>query len=318
MAMRLGSGSLWFEPVENWEKLPAGWTLIDVVGVTVDPSDNVYVFHRGEHPVIVFDRDGNVLRTFGEGCFSKRPHGINIGPDDSVYCVDDELHTIQKFTLDGKLLMTLGSPRQPAPKWQGKPFNRPTHVAVSRRTGHLYVSDGYGNSKIHKFTPDGRHVLSWGDTGIDPGQFIRPHNVVVDRDDFVYVADREAHRIQVFDSDGKLVTIWQNIYRPDGICLDAEGNFFIAELTAFEGLDDAPGLGHRVSIYNLQGKMLTRIGAPEEGEGLDQFIAPHGCAVDSRGDLYVGDVAFGVRGRFMNPPRHLKCFRKFRRVRNDM
>src|SRR5215475_382718 len=148
MAMRLGSGNLIFEPVEGWEKLPEGWEFIDVAGVAVDARDHVYVFNRGAHPVIVFDRDGNLLRTFGEGIFSQRPHGIHTGPDESVYCVDDGLHTIQKFSLDGKLLMTLGSPNQPAPKWQGKPFNRPTHVAVSRVTGHLYVSDGYGNSRI--------------------------------------------------------------------------------------------------------------------------------------------------------------------------
>jgi DNA-binding beta-propeller fold protein YncE len=229
--------------------------------------------------------------------------------------VDDGLHTIQKFTLDGKMLMTLGSPNQPAPKWQGKPFNRPTHVAVSRVTGHLYVSDGYGNSRIHKFTPEGRLVLSWGEPGIDPGQFIRPHNVVIDKDDRVYVADREAHRIQVFDANGKFLMMWNNIHRPDGICLDAEGNFFIGELNGMPGVDDAPGLGHRVSVYNLQGRLQTRFGDPEEGEGPGQFIAPHGVAVDSYGDLYVGDVAFTIRGRHMNPPRHLRCFRKFRRIR---
>jgi DNA-binding beta-propeller fold protein YncE len=168
MATTVGSGNLLFEPVENWEKLPPGWEFIDVAGVAVDSRDNVYAFNRSEHPVVVFDRDGNFLRSFGEGQFSDRPHGVHISPDESIYCVDDGLHTIQKFALDGKLLMTLGSPNQPAPKWQGKPFNRPTHVAVSQRTGYLYVSDGYGNSRIHKFTPDGRHVLSWGEPGIDP------------------------------------------------------------------------------------------------------------------------------------------------------
>jgi len=105
MAMRLGSGTLLFEPVEGWEKLPEGWSFIDVAGVAVDARDHVYVFNRGDHPVVVFDRDGNVLRSFGEGLFSQRPHGIHTGPDDSVYCVDDGLHTIQKFALDGTLLM---------------------------------------------------------------------------------------------------------------------------------------------------------------------------------------------------------------------
>src|SRR2546426_4607456 len=96
MAMRLGSGNLLFEPVEGWEKLPEGWSFIDVAGVAVDGKDHVYVFNRGEHPVVVFDRDGNVLRSFGEGLFSQRPHGIHTGPDDSVYCVDDGLHTIDR------------------------------------------------------------------------------------------------------------------------------------------------------------------------------------------------------------------------------
>src|SRR5207237_10634467 len=89
MSGNLGSGNLLFEPVENWEKLPAGWEFVDVAGVAVDSKDNVYVFNRGEHPLIVFDRDGNVLRSFGEDIFSKRTHGLHIGPDDSVYCVDD-------------------------------------------------------------------------------------------------------------------------------------------------------------------------------------------------------------------------------------
>ena len=142
--------------------------------------------------------------------------------------------------------------------------------------------------------------------------FIDVAGVAVDGKD---VADREAHRIQVFDANGSFITMWNNIHRPDGICLDAEGNFFIGELNGMPGVDDAPGLGHRVSVYNLQGRLQTRFGEPEEGEGPGQFIAPHGVAVDSHGDLYVGDVAFTIRGRHMNPPRHLRCFRKFRRIR---
>ena len=315
MAMTLGSANLVFEPVEGWEKLPEGWSLVDVAGVAVDSADNVYLFNRGGHPVIVLDRDGNFLKSWGEGVFTKRTHGIHISPDDAVYCVDDGLHTVQKFTLDGTHLMTLGTPNQPSPKWAGQPFNRPTHIAVSPRTGDLYVSDGYGNCRIHKFSPDGRHILSWGEPGVDPGQFIRPHNVVIDGEDHVYIADRENHRIQVFDANGRFLTMWNNVHRPDGICLDSEGNFFIGELNGMDGVDDCPGLGHRVSVYSLQGKLLTRFGDTLEGEGPTQFIAPHGVAVDSRGDLYVGDTSFTIRGQHMEPPRLLKCLRKFRRRR---
>ena len=227
MSVTLGSGSLQFEPVENWEKLPPGWAFVDAAGVAVDSKDNVYVFNRGEHPVIVFDRDGNMLRSFGEGHFSQRTHGIHIGPDDEVYCVDDGRHIVQRFTPEGKLLLTLGDPDKPAPKWQGEPFNRPTHVAISPVTRDIYVSDGYGNCRIHRFSYDGRHILSWGEPGVDPGQFIRPHNVVVDHEGLVYIADRENHRVQVFDPNGKFITMWNNIHRPDGIALDKEGNFYI-------------------------------------------------------------------------------------------
>jgi DNA-binding beta-propeller fold protein YncE len=312
--MSLGDGALTFEYVDNWAQLPDGWSFVDVAGVAIDSKDNVYALNRSEHPVMVFDQDGKFLRSFGEGAFSKRTHGIHIAPDESVYCVDDGLHVIRKYTTEGKLLMTMGSENQPSPKWSGIPFNRPTHIAVSPNTGEMYVTDGYGNSRVHKYTPDGRLLFSWGEPGMDPGQFIRPHNVVIDNDDNIYVADREAHRIQIFNTKGKVVAIWNNIHRPDGICLDKDGNFFIGELNGMPGVDDAPGLGHRISIYNLQGQLISRFGDPHEGEGPGQFIAPHGVATDSRGDLYVGEASTTIRGSHMDPPRELRSFQKYARV----
>src|SRR5467141_2938553 len=151
MATIVGSGMLLFTPVENWEKLPPGWEFIDVAGVAVDSQDNVCVFNRSEHPVIVFDREGNFLRSWGEGLFSRRTHAIHLGPDDSVYCTDDGDHTIRKFTPEGKLLLTIGSPNQPSKRFSGIPFNRPTHVALSPFTNDIYISDGYGNSRVHKY-----------------------------------------------------------------------------------------------------------------------------------------------------------------------
>ena len=315
MATTVGTGALTFEYVPNWAKIPDDWSLMDVAGVGVDSKDNVYLFNRGEHPVIVLDQQGNLLRTWGEGTFSARPHGLHIAPDDSVFCIDDGFHVVRKYDADGKLLMTLGTDNKPATKWGGEPFNRPTHCAVSRKTGNIYVSDGYGNARVHKFDPDGRHLLSWGEPGIDPGQFVRPHNVVIDADDNIYIADREAHRVQVFDANGKYITMWNNIHRPDGICLDNENNFFVGELNGMGGVDDAPNMGHRVTIYNLQGERTGLFGDPEEGEGPGQFIAPHAAATDSRGDLYVGEVSFTIRGRHMDPPQELRCFQKYSRVR---
>ena len=167
---------------------------------------------------------------------------------------------------------------------------------------------------MHKFTQDGRLLLSWGEPGIDPGQLMRPHNVAVDAQDRVYVADREAHRVQVFDADGKFITVWNNIHMPDGMTLGPDGNIYIGELKGLPGLDDAPGMGHRVSILSPQGELLARFGDPEEGEEPGKFIAPHGIAVDSHGDIYVGEVSFTVRGRHLDPPRELKSLKKLRKV----
>jgi sugar lactone lactonase YvrE len=139
---------------------------------------------------------------------------------------------------------------------------------------------------------------------------MRPHNVVIDKDDNIYVADRENHRVQVFNSRGELQTIWQNIHRPDGICLGADGKFYVGELGAIPGLEDAPGFGHRVSIYDLQGNRLALFGDPIWGDGPGQFIAPHGIAVDSRGDIYVGEASYTMKGKFMDPPRELRSFQK--------
>lgn len=304
-----------YEPIANWAKLPAGWTFVEVSGVAVDAQDNVYTFTRGEHPVVVFDKDGKFLRSWGEGVFGPRTHGISYSPgDNTIWCADDGRHAVQKFSLDGTLLLTLGKENEPAPKWSGTPFNRPTHMAVSPSTGDVYVTDGYGNARVHKYSPEGRYLLSWGEPGTDPGQFMRPHNVVVDQNENVYIADRENHRVQVFDGQGKLQAVWQNIHRPDGICLDREGYLYVGELCPIDGLEDCPGLGHRVTVYNLKGERQAVYGDPVEGEGPGQFLAPHGIAVDSRGDIYVAEAAFTMRGSRLNPPKELRSFQKLRRV----
>ena len=313
MAMTLGSGDLIYEPVEDWERLPEGWAFAECPGVAVDSEDNVYVLTRGEHPIIVFDRDGSFLYSFGEGLFSDdRTHGLYIAHDDSILVADDALHTIQRFDTKGEKLMEIGQRERPSPKWSGRPFNRPTSAAIMPSNGDIYISDGYGNSRIHVYSPEGGYKFSWGSPGIDAGQFIRPHNIAIDGDDRVYVVDRECHRIQIFDARGSFITMWNNIHRPDAMVL-RQGHIYVGELNGMTGVDDAPGLGHRVSIFNLDGDLLARFGDSEEGEGPHQFIAPHGIAVDSRGDIYVADVSFTIRGRHMDPPRYLKSLRKFAR-----
>lgn len=310
-----GGPTFTYEAQTEWHRLPDGMTLHETPGVAVDAQDRVYALTRNTaNPVLVFDPDGRLLTTFGQGVFSDRTHGILIGPDGMVYCTDDGTHTITKFTPEGELLLTIGTPGKPAPRWSGLPFCRPTQAAVSYRTGHIYVSDGYANARVHQFTPDGSLVRSWGTPGIDPGQFMVPHNIAIDRDDRVYVADREAHRVQVFDDAGHLLAVWNNIHRPCGLTVGPDGNIYIGELNGVGLVQDCPGYGHRVSVYSPQGVLLARFGAPEEGEEPGRFIAPHGIAVDSRGDVYVGEVSYTIRGRLLEPPRELRSFSKLRRL----
>src|SRR5215831_8584388 len=127
----VGNGAYTYEPIENWAKLPSGWSFKEIGGVGVDNNDNVYVFNRGEHPMIVFDRDGNFLRSFGEGLFP-RAHGVFMAPDDTIWLTDDGDHTVRQCTLQGKVLLTLGICGKPAPFMSGEPFHRCTHTSMSR------------------------------------------------------------------------------------------------------------------------------------------------------------------------------------------
>ncbi|HEY7493644.1 MAG TPA: peptidyl-alpha-hydroxyglycine alpha-amidating lyase family protein [Candidatus Tectomicrobia bacterium] len=310
----LGTAGFTYEVVEHWAKLPAGWSFKEVGSVGVDAQDNVYVFNRGAHPMMVFDRHGNFLRSWGEGVFP-RAHGITMAPDETIFCTDDGDHTVRKCTLEGKVLFTLGISGKPAPFMSGDPFNRCTHVAIDPRNGDFYVSDGYGNARVHKYTPDGRLLFSWGESGTDPGQFNIAHNIATDRDGWVYVADRENHRIQVFDANGKFETQWVNMARPCGLYIDQVAGFaYVGELGAPIGANaQARQLGPRVSIYNTQGHLLARLGDQPEGEAPGQFIAPHGICIDSHGDIYVGEVSWTHTGSRLTPPREIRSLQKLAR-----
>jgi len=152
--MIVGSGQFRYRVIAEWARLPDGWSFKEVGGVGVDRHDNVYVFNRGEHPMIIFDREGNFLQSWGEGQYP-RPHGVHMAPDDTMFLTDDGGHFVRKVTMDGKILLELGVPGKPAPFMSGEPFHRCTHTALSPR-GEIYISDGYGNARVHKYSPDGK------------------------------------------------------------------------------------------------------------------------------------------------------------------
>jgi DNA-binding beta-propeller fold protein YncE len=314
MALVAVYGLMNYQSVEGWGRLPQDWSFVEATSVAVGPDDHVWVFNRGAHPVIVFDREGTFLRSWGEGQI-RRAHGITFGPDGTVWLTDDLHHTIRQFTPEGKLLLTIGDPDRPATLHGGKPFNRPTHAAISPKTGDIFVSDGYGNSRVHKFDPKGRHLLSWGEPGTDPGCFNIPHNIATDAAGRVYVADRENHRVQVFDDGGRYLGQWNNLHRPCGLFADSRTDlFYVGELPSHLPVNkEVSNIGARVSVLSIKGDLIARVGGRFAGEKPGEFVAPHGVAVDSRGDLYVAEVSWTSKGSKETPPREIRSLQKFAR-----
>jgi len=291
--MRYGTGDIQYELVDDWARVPAGWSFVDVCGIAVDKEDNVYVLNRSEHPVIVFDREGRILRRWGHGFF-RRAHGARLAPDGSIFCTDDYDHFVAKFSTDGQMLMTVG-PRGVASDtgyrhtWDvfqststilraGPPFNRPTGVAITP-AGDIFVSDGYGNARVHRFSAEGKLLHSWGQPGGEPGNFRLPHDIAVDAKGRLLVADRENSRIQLFDQDGNLLEVRYNVIRPTGICVAADGLVYVSQLCL------------RVSVFDHDGNVVTQWGNATNVKEEALFVAPHTVAVDSHGDVYVGEVA---------------------------
>ena len=301
-----------YDVLTDWERLPPGHHHADVAGVDVDADDRVYLLTRDENRVFVYDRDGTNLATWGEGIFTT-PHGLTVAPDGTVYCVDCGDHTVRRFSRDGTLLQTIGTPgvaTDTGYRRGGKPvvhnvetvarpagpFNGCTNLTVAPN-GDLYVADGYGNCRVHHFTADGDLITSWGEVGVGPGEFHLPHGICATPDGRILVGDRENDRIQVFDLGGTYVTSWTDVQRPTDLAVDGDGLVYVSELWRPRGTAsftrgttpvDLPG---RVTVFDPAGTVVARWGEPGD------FIAPHTIAVDSRGDVYVGEVTgtFGVK-----------------------
>jgi hypothetical protein len=302
-----GRETIEYEAVEGWGKLPEGWEYHDVTGLGTDSEDRVYAFTRSPHPVIVFDREGRFLGSWGEGVI-RRAHGLTVTDDDMVWLTDEGDHTVRKYTLDGGLLQTLGTPGQPSDSGYsgpsgpgcllkirrgGGPFHRPTKAAVAP-SGDVYVTDGYGNAQVHRFSAAGALLQSWGEPGEGPGQFMLPHGLLVHPDGRVFVCDRENNRIQIFSPTGEFLTAWTDLMRPSGIALHGD-LVFVGELYAAKGEVDMVGRTmsetrpSQVTVRDLAGKVLARWGGPDPFAP-GGFTSAHELCVDSRGDLYVGEI----------------------------
>ena len=289
--MNFGSGKYTYSLVKSWGMVAAGWTWGEIVGLAVDAQDRVFVASRSQHPLAVFDTEGNLLETWGDDVlFTNQAHGLFIDSVDNVYFIDAVNHCLLKFDRMGALVMTLGTPGQAAIV-DGAPFSGPTDAAVAS-TGELYVSDGYGNARVHKYSAAGELLLTWGERGDGLGQFSISHSVRVDDQDRVWICDRENNRVQIFDSNGEYLRAWNDLLRPNTIHFDPhEPVVYVAEL------------GRRLSIFALDaegfpGRLLAQWAdlAPSKTPGF-WLGGPHGICTDRAGNLYVGEVELGVQGR---------------------
>lgn len=310
--MTYGDGDYTYELVEDWAVLPEGESFLDIGSICVDADDRVLVLNRSERPLMIFDRAGDRVDWWMNDGLSGRAHGMGLDGDGHVYCVDDGRHTVTKFSPDGESLLTLGTPWEPTETGHrdgpdlferiasithsAGPFNQPTDAAIAA-SGEIYVADGYGNARVHKFDPAGELLRSWGEPGAGEGEFRLPHSVHTDGDGRVWVTDRENSRIQIFDADGEFLTEWTDLIRPTDVAIVGD-TVFVSELC------------RRISVYTIDGELLTRWGNADHG-GVDElFLAPHAIAVDSRGDVYVGEVSYAYEG----VDRGARTIQKFRHV----
>jgi sugar lactone lactonase YvrE len=276
------------------------------------------------HPVTVFDQNGKIIKQWPKevaGC----AHGVYIDDKDDVYIIDSDWHVISKFSPEGDLLLRVGNKGVPSDtgvvngnfktiKRGAPPFNAPSKITVSPK-GEIFVTDGYGNARVHRFSADGKLLASWGEPGGEKGQFRIPHGIGVDENNRVYVADRENNRIQIFDVEGRLLSIWNDIHRPDGICV-RDGIVYVSELghiayvdnVLFEPYENMPW--SMVRVFDTSGRELTRFGGDDPWKDGNLFSA-HGANLDREGNLYIADS-----GLPDNPPAGKKrhALQKFKRV----
>lgn len=267
---------------EEPDTMPDGWKFGRVSAVAVNSLREVFVFQRGAKadPIIVFDEKGKYLRSWGKGMFGNA-HGMRVDKNGHLWVTDNGDHQVMKFSREGELLLVLGTKKQAGT--DAKTFNRPTDIAFSAN-GDVYVSDGYGNSRVVKFSSDGRYLRAWGKRGTGPGEFNTPHSIGVDSKGLVYVSDRENNRIQIFDADGKFLKQWTH--------LGATQNLFITPK------DEMWIITHRDNIENitydtLAGRIM-RIDLPS-GKILGAMESPgHWIHAAPSGEIFIGSLTGNV------------------------
>jgi len=285
-----------YELITDWGIPPEKHSFKESAAVAVDAKDNVWVFNIPTNELLIFDSDGNLLNIWPHKY--ENIHGIDFDSSGNVYLVNRNAHQILKYTINGDLIMSLGQSECPSEtgyslqigrdtNWKnpvshaGGPFNVPSGVRVAQN-GDIYVSDGYANCQIHRFSMDGKLIYSWGSPGkTKSSEFHLIHGLFIDSQNRILVCDRMNNRIQIFDLTGKFVGIYSGLAMPSKIHETPDGDFVITEHAG------------RISIIDFKGNILARWGKADGSvnkSGSGVFRKPHGCAVDSKGNIYIGNV----------------------------
>jgi DNA-binding beta-propeller fold protein YncE len=220
-----------------------------------------------------FSPDGRLVRSWGDNEFI-RPHAVRIDREGNIWVVDNDTHQVLKMDPTGRVRLVIG--RRGVSGESEEAFNRPTDVAFAAN-GDIYISDGYVNSRVAKFTKNGEYITAWGKKGKGEGDFNLPHSVAVDKQGRVYVGDRENYRLQVFDSNGKFLTQWTHVGSPWGLELMPDQTMFIAD-----------GHNSRILKVDLEGKVLGAFGKNGRMPGDLNFV--HHIAVDPSGNIFVSEI----------------------------
>lgn len=260
--------------VKDWPQLPKGWNFGECSGVAEDKNDHVWVFNRGKHPLMQFDKQGRMLQSWDEVQIVSS-HGVRVDPGGNIWLVDVKGHRVLTLNPGGRIIQVIG--RSPGGNDSKDSFNEPTAVAFTP-DGSVYVADGYVNSRVVKFNKEGEYLLHWGRKGVGDGEFNLVHDVAVDSKGRVYVADRTNARIQVFDANGKFLTKWTDLGAPWGLTyVERENALYMCD-----------GLNNRVLKLNLEGQVLGVLGSYGRSPG--KFDFAHNIAVDSEGSIYVAEI----------------------------
>jgi DNA-binding beta-propeller fold protein YncE len=258
----LGEAPYLFEVMRHFAHMPSGMELGSISSVACDSMDRVFVFQRGDPPLLIFDSDGRLVDTWGDGT-EMDAHGMFIDHSDTVLLVNRAEHHVLEVKPSGESRVLLGDPGHPR---FGQPFCDPADIAVSP-DGEYFVADGYGNFNVHRFDASGNYVSTWGRAGREAGEFRAPHGIWVNKDRRVLVADRENGRVQIFEVDGTYVSEWPWFFRPTDIFVDDSNHIFVTDLV--------PSL----SVISPAGKLIAR------GKPVDEFA--HSVWGNSKGDLFV-------------------------------